>query len=89
VLVQLDLCLALGADSDLERARDLTQTAAATTAEYGCRGLTKRAAALLAEPLSKRARRGVALARRRPNPSRTRPNNAHRTLRYGYPSCAV
>jgi class 3 adenylate cyclase/tetratricopeptide (TPR) repeat protein len=38
-----DLCLARRADGDLERARDLATTAAATAAEYGCAGLTKRA----------------------------------------------
>ena len=44
-----DLCLARHADGDLERARDLAQTAAATAAEYGCVGLTTRAVALLAK----------------------------------------
>jgi tetratricopeptide (TPR) repeat protein len=44
-----DLCLARRADGDLEHARKLVTTAAATAAEYGCGGLTKRAAALLAE----------------------------------------
>jgi class 3 adenylate cyclase/tetratricopeptide (TPR) repeat protein len=44
-----DLCLARRADGDLERARGLAQTAAATAAEYNCAGLTKRAAALLGE----------------------------------------
>ena len=44
-----DLCLARRADGDLERARDFAQIAAATAAEYGCAGLTKRAAALLAD----------------------------------------
>ena len=44
-----DLCLARRADGDLERARDSSTTAAATAAEYGCAGLTKRAAALLAD----------------------------------------
>lgn len=44
-----DLCVARRADGDLERARDLTTTAAATAAEYRCAGLAKRAAALLAE----------------------------------------
>jgi tetratricopeptide (TPR) repeat protein len=43
-----DLCLARHADGDLERARHFAQAAAATAAEYGCGGLTKRAAALLA-----------------------------------------
>ena len=50
-LGQLDhaeLCVARGADGDLERARELAHTAAATAAEYGCAGLTRRAAALLA-----------------------------------------
>jgi hypothetical protein len=44
-----DLCLARRADGDLERARELATTAAATAAEYGCAGLTRRAEALLAE----------------------------------------
>jgi tetratricopeptide (TPR) repeat protein len=44
-----DLCLARRADGDLERARELVTTAAATAAEYGCAGLTKRAATLLAD----------------------------------------
>jgi hypothetical protein len=43
-----DLCLAHRADGDLEHARELATTAAATAAEYGCAGLTKRAAKLLA-----------------------------------------
>jgi class 3 adenylate cyclase/tetratricopeptide (TPR) repeat protein len=38
-----DLCLARHADGDLERARELITTAAATAAEYGCAGLTRRA----------------------------------------------
>ncbi|MGO9877486.1 MAG: hypothetical protein ACLPVY_27235, partial [Acidimicrobiia bacterium] len=42
-----DLCIARRADGDLERARHFAQTAAATAAEYGCAGLTKRAEALL------------------------------------------
>ena len=42
-----DLCLARNADSDLERARQLATTAAAVATEYGCKGLTQRAAALL------------------------------------------
>jgi hypothetical protein len=42
-----DLCLARRADGDLERARQLVTTAAATAAEYGCAGLTRRADALL------------------------------------------
>ncbi len=44
-----DLCLARRADGDAERARELVTTAAATAAEFGCAGLTKRAEALLAE----------------------------------------
>jgi class 3 adenylate cyclase/tetratricopeptide (TPR) repeat protein len=43
-----DLCLARRADGDLERARDLVTTAAATAAEFGCAGLTERAEAMLA-----------------------------------------
>ena len=43
-----DLCLARRADGDVERARELATTAAATAAEYGCAGLTKRAEELLA-----------------------------------------
>jgi hypothetical protein len=43
-----DLCLTRRADSDLQRARDLATTAAATAAEYGCEGLSRRAANLLA-----------------------------------------
>jgi class 3 adenylate cyclase/tetratricopeptide (TPR) repeat protein len=49
---QLDhahLCLARRADGDLERARELITTAAATAAEFGCAGLTRRADALLTE----------------------------------------
>ena len=42
-----DLCLARRADGDLAHARDMVTTAAATAAEYGCAGLTKRATALL------------------------------------------
>ncbi len=42
-----DLCLTRRADGDLERARHFARTASATAAEYGCGGLTKRAAALL------------------------------------------
>jgi len=42
-----DLCLARGASGDLEHARDLAQSAAATAAEYGCAALTTRAATLL------------------------------------------
>ncbi|MGO9875721.1 MAG: ATP-binding protein [Acidimicrobiia bacterium] len=41
-----DLCLARRADGDLNRARKLATTAAATAAEYGCAGLSKRAEAL-------------------------------------------
>jgi class 3 adenylate cyclase len=44
-----DLCLARRADGDRERARELITTAAATAAEFGCGGLTRRADALLAE----------------------------------------
>jgi class 3 adenylate cyclase/tetratricopeptide (TPR) repeat protein len=44
-----DMCLARQADGDVERARDLTTTAAATAKEYGCAGLTTRAAAILAD----------------------------------------
>jgi tetratricopeptide (TPR) repeat protein len=42
-----DLCLARRADGDVDRARDLAASAAAIAAEYGCAGLTTRAAALL------------------------------------------
>ncbi len=42
-----DLCLARRAGGDLDRARDLISTAAATATEYGCAGLTKRAEAVL------------------------------------------
>jgi class 3 adenylate cyclase/tetratricopeptide (TPR) repeat protein len=44
-----DLCLARRAEGDLERARGFSTTAAATGAEHGCAGLTRRADALLAE----------------------------------------
>jgi class 3 adenylate cyclase/tetratricopeptide (TPR) repeat protein len=44
-----DLCLARRADGDIERARELATTAAATAAEYGCAGLTKRAAMMVAD----------------------------------------
>ena len=44
-----DLCLARRADDDLDRARQLVTTAAATAAEYGCAGLTRRAEAILAD----------------------------------------
>ena len=44
-----DLCLARRADGDLERARQLVTTAAATAAEYGSAGLTRRADKLLAD----------------------------------------
>jgi len=44
-----DLCLTRRADGDVERARELVTTAVATAAEYGCAGLTKRAAELLAD----------------------------------------
>jgi class 3 adenylate cyclase/tetratricopeptide (TPR) repeat protein len=43
-----DLCLARQADGDIERARKLVTAAAATAAEYGCGGLTRRADGLLA-----------------------------------------
>ena len=42
-----DLCLTRCADDDLQRARDLATTAAATAAEYDCAGLSRRAANLL------------------------------------------
>ena len=42
-----DLCLVRDADDDVERARHFAQTAAAIAAEYGCGGLSKRAAAFL------------------------------------------
>jgi len=44
-----DLCLARRAEGDLPRARDLVAAASATAVEYGCAGLSKRAAALLTE----------------------------------------
>jgi tetratricopeptide (TPR) repeat protein len=44
-----DLCLTRRADGDVERARDFVTTAAATAAEYGCAGLSQRAADLLAD----------------------------------------
>ena len=44
-----DLCVARRADGDLDRARQLVTTAAATAAEYGCAGLSRRADALLAD----------------------------------------
>ena len=44
-----DLCLTRRADGDLERARDLATSAAATAAEYGCAGVTRRAAVLLGD----------------------------------------
>jgi tetratricopeptide (TPR) repeat protein len=44
-----DLYIARNADGDLARARKLATTAAATAAEYGCGGLTKRADLLLAD----------------------------------------
>ncbi len=37
-----DLCLARRADGDLERARELITIAAATAAEYGCAGPSRR-----------------------------------------------
>lgn len=43
-----DLCLARRADGDLARARELVTTAAATSADHGCAGLTRRATGLLA-----------------------------------------
>jgi class 3 adenylate cyclase/tetratricopeptide (TPR) repeat protein len=43
-----DLCLTRHSNGDLERATQLATSAAATAAEYGCAGLTNRAAALLA-----------------------------------------
>lgn len=48
-LGQLDhaeLCLARRVDRDAERARELAATAAATAAEHGCTGLTRRATGL-------------------------------------------
>ncbi len=42
-----DLCLTRRTNDDLEKARSLATTAAATAAEYGCAGLSRRAAALL------------------------------------------
>jgi tetratricopeptide (TPR) repeat protein len=42
-----DLYLARRGEGDIENARNLITTAAATAAEYGCAGLTKRAEALL------------------------------------------
>jgi tetratricopeptide (TPR) repeat protein len=42
-----DLCLARRADGDIDHARNLATTAAATAAEYGCAGLTRRAQQLL------------------------------------------
>src|SRR5205807_9949518 len=44
-----DLCLVRRADGDRARARELATTAAATAAEYGCAGLSKRALTLLAD----------------------------------------
>ena len=43
-----DLCLARRGDGDVDRARELATTAAATGDEYGCAGLITRAEALLA-----------------------------------------
>jgi hypothetical protein len=43
-----DLCLERRADGDVDRARELVTTAAATAAQYGCAGLTRRASDLLA-----------------------------------------
>jgi class 3 adenylate cyclase/tetratricopeptide (TPR) repeat protein len=51
-LGQLDhanLCLARRADGDLERARELITSGAATAGQYGCAGLIRRADALLAD----------------------------------------
>jgi hypothetical protein len=42
-----DLCLARRADDDIDRARQLATSAAATAAEYGFGGLAQRADALL------------------------------------------
>ncbi len=42
-----ELCLARRGEGDIENARSLITTAAATAAEYGCAGLTKRAETLL------------------------------------------
>jgi hypothetical protein len=47
-LEHADMCVARGAGGDVERARDLATTAAATANEYTCTGLTKHGAALLA-----------------------------------------
>jgi class 3 adenylate cyclase/tetratricopeptide (TPR) repeat protein len=44
-----DLCIARGTEGDRERARAFATTAAATAAEYGCGGLTRRAERLLAD----------------------------------------
>jgi hypothetical protein len=44
-----DLCLTRRAGGDLDRTRDFASSAAATAAEYGCAGLTRRAANLLAD----------------------------------------
>jgi class 3 adenylate cyclase len=44
-----DLCLARRSAGDVERARTLITTAAATAAEYGCAGLTRRAENLLTQ----------------------------------------
>jgi tetratricopeptide (TPR) repeat protein len=49
LLDHADLCLFRGAEGDLERARALATMATSTAAEYGCEGLTKRSAKLLAE----------------------------------------
>lgn len=42
-----ELCLARRTAGDPERARELVTTAAATAAEYGCAGLTRRATGIL------------------------------------------
>jgi tetratricopeptide (TPR) repeat protein len=44
-----DLCLARQADGDVEHGRQLATAAATTATEYGCAGLTTRAAAMLAD----------------------------------------
>jgi hypothetical protein len=44
-----DLCLARRGGGDLERARELASAAAATSGDYGCAGIAKRATALLAQ----------------------------------------
>jgi hypothetical protein len=44
-----DLCLTRRGNGDIERARELVTSAASTATEFGCAGLTKRAAAILTE----------------------------------------